>query len=374
MGASNSSESEIQQSSGAERLSCVDPHFRSLMGKLERLAPAAQRIFSLGKLYFVQGDRDTENDKNEFQALFPSLDRGDSTESKFESGFELFHPLKKSTPPLQHGQTFMQWKAGHDFQYANLTCSQRRRVIYIQPIDDFPDFVKNFRFEWNFQSRTMSVDLFEMLQGFAQIFFSGMDVCLLPKIEMAEIGWDVASRYHQVTGQKQYLVSDFYPHLRRILPPDGACILGLIWTDLFPENFNFVLGEASVKHLAGIFCFGRFPPSSSNAQDLTKITGSIVWKLIKVISHETCHLFGLDHCTFFRCAMNESNSVPEAVDQPLFLCPVCLRKLHQHCGFDVVERYQDLLKFLKDIQVQLPCDSVDSAVKWLENCLKFLNS
>lgn len=72
--------------------------------------------------------------------------------------------------------------------------------------------------------------------------------------------------------------------------------------------------------------------------------------------------------------MNESNSVPEAVDQPLFLCPVCLRKLHQHCGFDVVERYQDLLKFLKDIQVQLPCDSVDSAVKWLENCLKFLNS
>ena len=51
------------------------------------------------------------------------------------------------------------------------------------------------------------------------------------------------------------------------------------------ENFNFVLGEASPKHRSGIFSFGRFPPSTfdaDNPQDLTEITGDIIWKLIKV--------------------------------------------------------------------------------------------
>ncbi|KAK7491440.1 hypothetical protein BaRGS_00017269 [Batillaria attramentaria] len=216
-----------------------------------------------------------------------------------------------------------------------------------------------------------------MLQGFAQIFFGGLDVIALPGIQTQNLGWDIASRYHQVTGQKQYLVNDFYPRLQSLLPGNGACILGFVWTDLFPENYNFVLGEASVKHRAGIFCFGRFPPSCYNSedpQDLTAITGDVVWKLMKVVSHEVCHLFGLNHCTYFHCAMNESSSVPEAVAQPLFLCPVCLRKLHRVCGFDVLERYQEMHRFLMDIQRQLPCDSVDKAIRWLEDCLKFLNS
>ena len=52
------------------------------------------------------------------------------------------------------------------------------------------------------------------------------------------------------------------------------------------ENYNFVLGEASPKHRSGMFSFGRFPPSSfdpSNPQDLTEITGEVIWKLIKVV-------------------------------------------------------------------------------------------
>ena len=94
----------------------------------------------------------------------------------------------------------------------------------------------------------------------------------------------------------------------------------------------------------------------------------------QVVSHEVCHLFGLSHCEYFHCAMNESSSVEEAMSQPLFLCPVCLRKLHQVCGFDVTERYQELLSFLVDVQEQLPCESIASAIRWLEGCLTFLMS
>ena len=40
--------------------------------------------------------------------------------------------------------------------------------------------------------------------------------------------------------------------------------------------------------------------------------------------------------------MNESKSVLQAENQPLVLCPVCLRKLQKAVGFDVVERYTRL--------------------------------
>lgn len=41
--------------------------------------------------------------------------------------------------------------------------------------------------------------------------------------------------------------------------------------------------------------------------------------------------------------MNGSNHLQETDSQPLHLCPVDLRKLHDSVGFDPVERYRRLL-------------------------------
>ena len=43
--------------------------------------------------------------------------------------------------------------------------------------------------------------------------------------------------------------------------------------------------------------------------------------------------------------MNASNHSEEAQHKPLHLCPVCLRKLHLACEFDIMTRYQALLEF-----------------------------
>lgn len=56
------------------------------------------------------------------------------------------------------------------------------------------------------------------------------------------------------------------------------------------------------------------------------------------------------HCSYFACAMNESKSVLQAESQPLFLCPVCLRKLQKAVGFYIVNRYKALSSFLKTIR------------------------
>ena len=69
----------------------------------------------------------------------------------------------------------------------------------------------------------------------------------------------------------------------------------------------------------------------------------------QVSSHEICHVFGMAHCSYFSCAMNESKSIFQAENQPLFLCPVCLRKLQKAVGFDIYERYRALSNFLNSI-------------------------
>ena len=47
--------------------------------------------------------------------------------------------------------------------------------------------------------------------------------------------------------------------------------------------------------------------------------------------------------------MNESSTITEAITQPLFLCPICLRKMLKVVGFDPLERYRHLLQVLKQL-------------------------
>ena len=48
--------------------------------------------------------------------------------------------------------------------------------------------------------------------------------------------------------------------------------------------------------------------------------------------------------------MNESDSVPLAESQPLFLCPVCLRKLRKVLKFDIHSRYELICQQLVNLQ------------------------
>ena len=95
------------------------------------------------------------------------------------------------------------------------------------------------------------------------------------------------------------------------------------------------------------------------------------------------------HCSYFACAMNESKSVLQAENQPLFLCPVCLRKLQKAVGFDVMERYTGLCILLEYVMNEIlskddyyhtedtslqnteECKFV-MAISWLKSVLKFI--
>lgn len=68
------------------------------------------------------------------------------------------------------------------------------------------------------------------------------------------------------------------------------------------------------------------------------------------MTHELCHIFGIKHCYYFQCSLNESSSISEAATQPLFVCPICLRKLRKSLQFQALERYRILLDATREMQ------------------------
>lgn len=95
--------------------------------------------------------------------------------------------------------------------------------------------------------------------------------------------------------------------------------------------------------------------------------------LLQVLAHETCHVFYLAHCVFYDCLMNESSSVTEAINQPLFLCPICIRKLQKVCKFDILKRYTSMLDFLISINTDQSSVHLNNSIDWLQKFLQWGN-
>ena len=124
---------------------------------------------------------------------------------------------------------------------------------------------------------------------------------------------------------------------------DAFCILAITMEDLYPEPaWNFVFGQASLRDRVGVYSFARYDPAFYRELRAPGYDTLLLRRSCKVLAHETGHMFGLAHCTFFNCLMNGSNHLAESDRRPLHLCPVCLHKLQWNIGFDVLDRYTAL--------------------------------
>ncbi len=70
-------------------------------------------------------------------------------------------------------------------------------------------------------------------------------------------------------------------------------------------------------------------------------------RTLKTASHETGHMFSMQHCTLYECNMCGSNHREEADRRPLWLCLHCLAKLCHATGADPIQRFKDLAAFSK---------------------------
>ena len=128
--------------------------------------------------------------------------------------------------------------------------------------------------------------------------------------------------------------------------------------DLYPPSGNaFVFGDADMMNGSSAFSLARTGGGSG---------GGVSRRSLKVLTHEICHLMGLLHCTLFECLMNGSNHGEELDGKPLFLCPICLRKLTSPTSLNVSPsaRYRAMLHVLEGFGPEF-----DEDVQWLERRL-----
>lgn len=179
-------------------------------------------------------------------------------------------------------QTYRMWKSVMDFERVRHPIRQRRRIILIQPIthlhtnlhssssglhgnsihldgnSEAVGKVEPEKEELFYRHTQIDKNVLELLQQFCGAYFSGMEVRLLPPLDLSEIP-KLTSRIHKRTNRRQFLVDDIINFLSSKKLKKAYCILGVTTVDLYPgPEWNFVLGQACAEKGSGVFSFGRY--------------------------------------------------------------------------------------------------------------------
>jgi len=236
------------------------------------------------------------------------------------------HQVKTSPGPydwLAHhpepGQTFAQFKQERPFRP-----DKKKKFIFITLLGDF--------------DRTQK-EIVGLTAEYMQVYF-GMPVKFSPPVPLSVIP-PRARRVHPLTLDKQVLTTYVLENvLKSKVPEEAFCLIAFTSADLWPgEDWNFVFGQASIEDRIGVWSIYR---NGDPGQD-KKSYEQCLKRTIKTGTHEVGHMLSMHHCIFYECGMNGSNHRKESDDRPLWLCPVCLRKLTWATGMDPLARYQALI-------------------------------
>ena len=180
------------------------------------------------------------------------------------------------------------------------------------------------------------------------IFFvaHGIDV---PAISLDTIPND-AWRVHPQWGMKQILSTFVLDKmLKPKRPDDTVALLCLTTTDFWPgKGWNFVFGQASLSERVGVWSMARYgdPQKDEEAYQLALL------RTLKVATHETGHMFGIQHCVWYHCGMNGSMSLPATDAGPLTFCSECAAKLWWAIGSSSEKWMNSLTEFAERQQLK----------------------
>lgn len=142
--------------------------------------------------------------------------------------------------------------------------------------------------------------------------------------------------------------------------------MGVTMTDLYPDpTWNFVYGMASFQERVGIQSFARQDPAFFGEPRPDGWQQRLFRRATWTMVHETSHMFGITHCTFWRCVIAGANNEAEAERSPLHLCPVDLRKLQSSIGFDPAKREEALAAVLHDVGIEDEAAWSANRAKWI---------
>jgi archaemetzincin len=243
---------------------------------------------------------------------------------------EKLRPLHEKMKPPQPGDWLTRHKEPGQtfFEYiANQPVVPRgeRSVLYIQPLGEFT-------------RRQRKIVM--LAAEFMGIYFN-LRVRMLADLPLSEIPAR-ARRVHPMWGDKQILTGYVLAKvLKPRLPKDAAAYIALTSSDLWPgEGWNFVFGMASLHERVGVWSIYRFGDPDREYE-------LCLLRTLKIATHETGHMFSIEHCTAYECNMCGCNSQGESDRRPLALCPEDVAKVWWGTEADPVERYTKLRDFCR---------------------------
>lgn len=263
------------------------------------------------------------------------------------------HEIKKPPGPYdwmaahpESGQTF-----GAYIRSRPVKPDKKRNIIYITLLGDFDP------------ARQKVV---EQTARYMEAFFD-LPVKFADPISLSVIP-NKARRVHSVTGDRQILTSYVIDKvLKSRMPRDAICFIAFTSSDLWPgEGWNFVFGQASIVDRVGVWSIYR----NGDPNKGKEVFRLCLKRTIKTGTHEIGHMFSMHHCIFYECAMNGSNHRKESDERPLWLCPICLRKLFWALDFDLLKRYKNLGKISEEFGFETEKVFFEKSIQVLEKRTK----
>lgn len=279
-----------------------------------------------------------------FFVLLPGI--AFAQETRFFEKLLPLHEAKKAPGPYD-------WLAHHKEKgqsFSDYTASKpslpdkKHPYIYILLLGDFTEEQKK---------------VLEMTSRYIEVYFQ-TPVKFAEPLPLSLIP-ESAKRVHPKTGDHQvlapYIIEDI---LKSRMPADAFAFIAFISSDLWPgEDWNFVFGLASMEDRIGVWSIYR-------NGDPKKEFDMVLRRTVQTGTHEVGHLFGLDHCIYFECNMNGSNSRHESDQRPLWECPVCLRKLAWGIKFDSVKRFRKLAEISREFGFTKDAEFFEKSLKVLQ--------
>jgi len=246
----------------------------------------------------------------------------------------------------ESGQTFQEY-----IRSRPITPRGERHVIYIFPLGEFTTTQRKII--------TLTAEFMSAYFNLPARVEKDLPLSLIPA---------KARRRHPSWGMEQILTTYVLDEiLRPRLPADAAVALALTTSDLWPgEGWNFVFGQASLRDRVGVWSLYRNGDPDKDDESFRLC----LLRTLKTATHETGHMFSMQHCIAYECDMCGSNHRAESDRRPLWLCPECMAKVCYATGADPIARYERLAAFCKANAFKTEDDFYRKSLERLERISK----